>query len=75
MDRLKTSDSGNRERLAAARRTERRLIADADAARLCARDLTARLTREAAERDGLEKRLAAATEKGEGWRAGRRTPC
>ena len=69
VDRLKTSDSEHRERLAAARLTERRLIADADAARLNARDLTARLTREAAERDRLEKRLAAETEKAEGWRA------
>ena len=64
VDRLKTSDSEYRERLAAARLTERRLIADADAARLNARDLTARLTREAAERDRLEN----------GWRRRRKKP-
>jgi len=69
VDRLKTCDSEHRERLAAARVTERRLIADADAARVHVRDLTARVTREAAERDRLEKRLADETEKAEGWRA------
>ena len=69
VDRLKTCDSEHRERLAAARVTERRLIADADAARARSRDLTARVTREAAERDRLEKRLADETEKAEGWRA------
>lgn len=69
VDRLKTCDSEHRERLADSRVTERRLIADAEAARGRARDVAARLTREAEKVAAVEKRLAEETERAEGTKA------
>jgi len=69
VDRLKTCDSEHRERLADSRVTERRLIADAEAARGRARDVAARLTREAEKVAVVEKRLAEETERAEGLKA------